>query len=400
MTTPSSRQDAAPAKRVRDVRLDFFRGLSLFIILVSHTPGDALSNWIPARFGLSDAADMFVFVSGYAGSIAFGGVYRRRGWLMGTARIGLRLWQLYIAQLAIVLAAAALVVASEELLGADAIPDGLFTLDHLFTAPREALLGIVTLTYVPHYLDILPVYIVVLAMVPIAIALAKIRPWLVPVASLALWAAANGFDWNLPNEPAAPRGWFFDPFCWQLLFFSGFSIGMGWLKTPGPSRALITICALWLLFGVSVTVPTIFTALPGWVDVQGWIVMHADKTALDMLQYLHFLALAYVVVRAVDGRLHWLSAGWARPIVACGRQALSVFLSGILLAYVGGLGFAAWGTDPGAQLGVNALLFAATLAVAYGVAWMKAAPWTKPASPRVPVVSATMDGALAESARS
>ena len=59
------------------------------------------------RIGLSDAAAMFVFVSGYAGGLAFGGVYKRAGWLLGTARIGLRIWQLYIAQLAIVLVVAA-----------------------------------------------------------------------------------------------------------------------------------------------------------------------------------------------------------------------------------------------------------------------------------------------------
>src|SRR5271155_5486638 len=111
--TATTLPTATPAK-FRDPRLDFFRGIAMFVILVSHTRNDWLSDWIPARFGLSDAAAMFVFVSGYAGGMAFGGVYQRAGFLLGTARIALRVWQLYIAQLAIVIAVAALAVAANH----------------------------------------------------------------------------------------------------------------------------------------------------------------------------------------------------------------------------------------------------------------------------------------------
>ena len=41
-------------KRQRDLRLDFFRGLAMFIILLAHTPGNSWTLWIPARFGFSD----------------------------------------------------------------------------------------------------------------------------------------------------------------------------------------------------------------------------------------------------------------------------------------------------------------------------------------------------------
>ncbi len=60
MNAPVTEQQIA-TKRMRDPRLDFFRGLGMFIILIAHIPGNTWLNWIPARFGFSDAADMFVF---------------------------------------------------------------------------------------------------------------------------------------------------------------------------------------------------------------------------------------------------------------------------------------------------------------------------------------------------
>ena len=370
---------AKPAK-FRDPRLDFFRGLSLFIILVSHTRGDWLANWIPARFGFSDAANMFVFVSGYAVGLAFGAVYRRRGWLLGTARVGLRIWQLYIAQLCIVVAVAALAIGADKLLGTQDDHVALLSLDWLFADPRAALFGVATLTYVPHYLDILPVYMVVLAMVPVAVALARlVHPLAVPAASVLLWLVAGYFGWNLPTEPGEPRGWFFDPFCWQLLFFSGFSLSMKWVKAPPYDRRIFWAALAYLAAAVALTVPAIFLTVPGLDVVEAWVLAHADKTMLDPLQYLHFIASAYVAVYLLRGRLHLIQGAVARPIVRCGQQSLAVFLSGILLAHIGGMAFDAIGTGPAAQVALNVVGFGVTLAVAYGVAWIKSAPWAGPA---------------------
>jgi len=376
--TVSAIPTTKPAK-FRDPRLDFFRGLAMFVILVSHTRMDWLSDWIPARFGLSDAAAMFVFVSGYAGGLAFGGVYKRAGWLLGTARIGLRIWQLYIAQLAIVLVVAALAVAANRLIPGEDDYRSILQLDQLFADPSSALLGIVTLTYVPHYLDILPVYMVVLAMVPAAILIARhIHPLAVPAASVALWALANAHGWNLPGDLSEPRGWFFDPFCWQILFFTGFSLSMKWLRPPPADRRIFWAAVAYILFGVAVTVPAIFETLPGFVAVQAWIFDHADKTFLDPLQILHFFATAYVAVYVLIGRLHLIQHESVRPMVRCGQQALSLFLAGILLADLGGMAFDQLGDGLGAQLLVNGVAFAVLFATAYGVAWVKSAPWSKP----------------------
>ena len=74
------------AASARDPRVDFFRGLAFLIIFIAHVPANWLTKWIPARFGFSDATEMFVFMSGYAAGIAFGGVFLRAGWLMERCR--------------------------------------------------------------------------------------------------------------------------------------------------------------------------------------------------------------------------------------------------------------------------------------------------------------------------
>ena len=83
----------------RDPRLDFYRGIAMFIILVAHIPWNGWANWIPARFGFSDATEIFVFCSGMASAIAFGGAFVKSGWLMGTARVIFRCWQVYWAHI-------------------------------------------------------------------------------------------------------------------------------------------------------------------------------------------------------------------------------------------------------------------------------------------------------------
>ena len=99
------------APRSRDPRLDFFRGVTMFIILIAHVPNNWLALWIPARFGFSDATEVFVFCSGMASALAFGRVFRERGMVMGTARVGYRVWQVYWAHVGLFLAVTAAMVA-------------------------------------------------------------------------------------------------------------------------------------------------------------------------------------------------------------------------------------------------------------------------------------------------
>jgi hypothetical protein len=362
--------------RARDPRLDFFRGSAMFIIFIAHCRGNVLWNVIPARFGMSDAADMFVFLSGMAASIAFGGTFIRLGAVIGTARIAWRCVQLYAAHLGLFFASAAIIAAGTRLAGGiDYVV--LDTLQHFFADPGSALIGLFTLTYVPHYFDILPLYIVVLAMVPAAMLLARIHPACVVAASVALWAAANRWGLNFPANADQQPVWYFNPFAWQLIFFTGFALRRGWVRVPLDSAVLLWGSIGVLVLGLGISLPSVFERVPPLDALRIWIANHTDKTDLDLLQYLHFLAEAYVAVAILKGREGVLLHPPWKPFVACGQQALSIFVSCEILAQLGGMVFDRWGNGWAAQIVVNGVAFAVLFAVAYLVAWLKRAPWKR-----------------------
>src|SRR5258705_1499837 len=49
----------------RDLRLDLFRGIGLWMIFLDHIPHDFVSWLTFPNYGFSDAAGLFLFISGY-----------------------------------------------------------------------------------------------------------------------------------------------------------------------------------------------------------------------------------------------------------------------------------------------------------------------------------------------
>jgi len=87
---------------VRDVRLDLFRGLANWAIFLDHIPHEVLS-WVTTRnYGFSDAADLFVFISGYTAAFVFGRIMIERGYLAAGSRLVRRAFELYAAHIIVV----------------------------------------------------------------------------------------------------------------------------------------------------------------------------------------------------------------------------------------------------------------------------------------------------------
>ena len=370
-----------PAKKPRDVRLDFFRGLSLVAIFTAHVPGDWLAEIIWARFGLSDAAHVFVFISGYAAAMAFGGTFVRQGFFVGTARIAWRCAQLYSVHMALFILGAA-VCAFAATQGIDYA--SYLGISDFFADPGRTLLGLFTLRYVPTYFDILPLYLLVLACVPLVMLLARVHPGLVIAVSVLLWSYVQATGFNFDSGVSAGRGWGFNPLAWQLLFFTGFALSRGWVEVPRFHPYFVAACMAYLVFGFVAIHPAVYSLHPLLGDLHGWAYSHAHKPNLDLRQYAHFLALAVVVLWALDGRLELLTSKYARPFVQVGRQALPVFFSGMALAHLGGIALAFGGDGLAMQVLVNVAGIGALYGVARISAWIKVAPW-KTAPVRAPV---------------
>ncbi|PWE34443.1 hypothetical protein DDZ14_01280 [Maritimibacter sp. 55A14] len=405
---------ASPVARERDIRLDFYRGLAMFIILFAHTPGNLFTSWIPARFGFSDATEIFVFCSGMASAIAFGAVYANRGWPMGSARIAFRVWQVYWAHVGLFLAVAATVAALNA--------SGLFMRDYVaqlnlypfFEDTAANLIGLLTLSYVPNYFDILPMYLVILAMVPLMMGLARIDPRLALAGSALIWAATQvggfaqgGYEalaplaarlefLHLPAQywfepPNNTRNWFFNPFGWQLVFFTGFGFMRGWIPAP-PVRPWLIGLALAVVL-VNIPLSHIGMRELGTADwARDWRIANTpffDKTDFGILRYTHFLSLAYLGWVAAGSGGHrlkadprgMLGAAWGRLlrwILKVGQQSLAVFITSMWLARILGV----WLDEAGRNLPtfwlVNVTGCAVLIAVAYVAGWFKSHPWRKP----------------------
>ena len=61
--------DGISATAPRDFRIEFFRGLALYMILVDHMIGDPLSMLTYRILGFSDATESFVFLSGLGAAL-------------------------------------------------------------------------------------------------------------------------------------------------------------------------------------------------------------------------------------------------------------------------------------------------------------------------------------------
>ena len=386
---PKGAERAVPASGSRDPRLDFFRGIAMFIILIAHVPNDWLALWIPARFGFSDATEIFVFCSGMASAIAFGRVFRERGLAMGAARVGFRAWQVYWAHIGLFFAIAATMVALNALIpeGRDYV--GQLNLYPFFKNTETNLLALLTLTYVPNYFDILPMYLVILLMLPVMIALARVHVALAAAASIGIWLGANLADWNLPAEPWSERQWFFNPFGWQLVFFTGFALMSGWVRPPPVNRRLFWAAAAIVLVIVPFAYFRIYNAVPFFLEWRrDWGVL-INKSDFGILRYVHFLALAYVAWVLVgpkgariqpSGGTGFAARSWEMTlavIMKVGQQSLAVFIASMYVARLLGVLFDHVGRNAWSMVYVNALGFAVIIAVAYGVGWFKSQPWKK-----------------------
>jgi len=317
-----------PVKKERDVRLDFFRGLTMFIIFVAHGPDNPWNNWIPARFGFSSGAELFVFCSGFASSIAFGAIFLRRGIFLGTMRIAYRCWQVYWAHICVFLATIALVIIAHSLWPNGGFQDEPF--GELFSDPMRGLLGMLTLSYLPAYLDILPMYLVILAMIPFIMILRRLHPALPFLFVAASYLSTWFLGVKLVGNPWTGFGWFFNPFAWQLIFFCGFFFGSGWIKPPPfGNRPLVIICLAFLVVSVPVNFWGFIDNVWFFADIHMWLLADEEKSNLHILRVIHFLALGYIALTFVNPRRHLLNQGIGKIIIRLAVSRLPFSLSAL-----------------------------------------------------------------------
>lgn len=340
----------APASVERDARIDVIRGVALLIIFINHMPGNVVSAYMPHNFGFSDAADIFVLLAGVSATLAYGGLIERRGLGVGALKIGARVWTLYIAHLAVFIivcgVVAAAVTRTQNPLYVEAI-----NIQPFFSDTFEALVDALMLRYQPSYLDILPLYIVLLAAFPLIYLAVRISPASALLISLIIWQTAFWLGLNLTNVHAA--GWFFNPFAWQVVFVLGVIIGQAARNGITAPRLLwldavaFAFIAFAFIAKTSTGNPFGVPFLTDWLDL---VQLGSDKTNLAWSRVFHIAALAWLAIRWLPAGAGLLSHAAGRTLALVGRHSLDVFCAGTVLAIIGQIVLAETGFALVAQL--------------------------------------------------
>jgi len=319
----------------RDLRLDLFRGMGLWMIFLDHIPHDVVA-WLTLRnYGFSDAAEFFVFISGYLAGYIYGPIVRGGHFLAATKRLVMRAWQMYVAHIMLFLLFTAQIARTVRKFDNPMYEDEFNV--HNFLLHPDVLIGqALSLRYKPVNLDVLPLYISLVLASPLILWCLVRRPNWTLLGSAVLYVLARWFDWNFASYPPGTT-WYFNPFAWQLLFIFAAWCGVGGaakLQFLVRSRVVLALAVAWILFAflIVMTWHSAFleSLVPKWMIKA---IYPIDKTDLDMLRFTHFLALAVVVTRYLPRDWKLLTSKWLRPLILCGQHSLPIFCIGVFLSF-------------------------------------------------------------------
>jgi hypothetical protein len=371
----------AAAAVERDLRLDLFRGVALWLIFLDHIPENVV-NWFTIRnYGFSDATEIFIFISGYTAAFVYGRAMRERGFLVAGARILRRAWQIYVAHIflfTIFMAEIAYVAAT---FNNPLYAEEMKILDFL-QQPDVTIFEALILKFKPVNMDVLPLYIVLLLLFPPMLFLLLWQPAFALAGSALLYVLTWNFEVNLPAYPAGE--WFFNPFAWQLLFVFGAWCALGGAKRLAPamrSNIILAIAVVYLVFAFAITLTWYIEPLgrfvPNWLS--DWM-YPIDKTNLDVLRFAHFLALATVTVRFVPRDWPGLKSALLQPAIRCGQHSLEIFCLGVFLAFAGQFIISQYSGGPLVQIAISIVGIALMVATAYLISWYKVMEGRSPSS--------------------
>jgi hypothetical protein len=327
---------ALPLGSERELRLDLFRGLALWLIFIDHLPPNLLTWFTIRNYGFSDATEIFIFISGYTAAFVYGRAMLDSGFMVATARILRRVWQIYVAHVflfTIFLAEISYVATSFE---NPLYSEEMGIMDFL-KQPDVTIVQALLLRFRPVNMDVLPLYIVLMLFLPVILGLMRWRADVTLALSVALYAVTWEYDWYLT---AYPNGfWAFNPFAWQLLFVFGAWCALGGAQRMSrilSSRITLGISFAYLFAAFCVTLtwywPQLSHLLPRLIEQ--WM-YPINKTDLDVLRFAHFLALAAITVRFLPRDWPGLKSVWLRPLILCGQHSLEIFCLGVFLAFAG-----------------------------------------------------------------
>ena len=346
----------------RDLRIDACRGIALWWIFLDHIPNN-IGSWLTLQnYGFSDAAEVFMFVSGVTCALAYGRARRCEGWAGVIGRTLRRSWDIYVAFLLLTLACAIL----SHLAGGGPAADASNT-RIVLDQPGPTLARAAILQYRPVNTDILPIFVLLhLLFAPLLWLLLR-APNLTLAASLALYVLVHVFGWTVPAWPDSH--WAFNPMAWQLLVV----LGAWWIIEGNrvqpwmKSRAALGLAVLYLLFSLVIALSWHIKPLEALIpQTLAHLFCPLDKSNLAPLRLLHFLAIAVLAAWLIPRNWRALKTPVMRGAIRCGQNSLPIYCLGVLLAFVSHVALLNISNGPVMQIalsvgGIMAMIMGATL---------------------------------------
>ena len=313
--------------------VDFWRGVALVSIFINHIPGIYYSRFTHAAWSISDSADLFVFLAGWALRLLVGMPGRQQALWYLVLRLFGRALTLYAAQILITMLAIAMLASTAMLLENPLILEW-NNAAAVFNDPIPTHIGLVFLTHQLGYFDILPLYVVLMTIAPFIAILDRFLPNAVLPISLAIYCVTLVFQIGIPTWPVEGR-WFFNPLAWQLTFVLGFTLarpdGLGgfarrhivpirWVALPIVIFGTVLMFTMWWLDPTKMPPPRLFFILDKTFD-----------TPPRVIQFLAFIAVVSATYPYIFKFLPWLVAFLSR----FGRNSLYVFCVGSILSLAG-----------------------------------------------------------------
>jgi hypothetical protein len=341
----------------RDLRLDFFRGLALVCIFIDHIPENYLGYFTLSAIGFFDAAEVFIFISGFTAALVYGRTLAVRGALIASVQVLRRAWQLYVAHIFLFVIFIAEVSYTVKTFNNPMYNEEMGVGDFL-EHPHIAVVQALLLQFQPTFLDILPLYIVMLLIFPVVLICLRWSRAAVLIPSALVYLAVQVFDLSVPAYPIG-NVWTFNPLAWQFLFVMGAVLGDA--ETTSRRRARLVDLAYWpalviagisLLIRLSWTFHGVWDAFPALLERQLWPI---NKGNLALIRLISFFAVVMLAARWVHPQARFMRATLARPLVLCGRHSLEIFCLSILLSALGHFLMSEINAGFTMQLGVNAV---------------------------------------------
>ncbi|KGJ06126.1 hypothetical protein SAMN04487972_104169 [Paracoccus halophilus] len=364
----------------RIAALDMLRGYALVGIMLDHMPIGVLRQVTLANFAVFDAAELFVLLSGFLVGMVWIKVEARKGRWVAQKRFFKRAVQVW---LALVIGSLLLALLSALLFE--------FQLNHkavwfqysrwIMENPLGYLATVALMWMQPNLMDVLALYVLLIATVPVTVPFMLRFPWLALAVSLLVWWFAEPLNALIPNQRPGP-GLLFNPFGWQLLFFAG--VGMGAFRDRMMSalarhaRLLTWVAVLIVLFSLTIAITRMIgpSAKPFALFLRG---IHGpiDKWSLDGLRLISILAASWLVAMPLAPAFAWMAAtGPGRALAEIGRGGLFSFVACVLLSIIGdAMGMIAPEGARGfvARLGIDIWVTVALWAAA--ATWMRREVW-------------------------